>query len=269
MPIITILTDFGSEDYFVGAMKGVMLARNPHAVLVDVTHGIPPQDIRAGAFTLAASYPYFPSGSIHLAVVDPGVGSDRRPLVIEAGGHRFAGPDNGLFSLVLDHDPAARVRHATNSEFFLAARSSTFHGRDIFAPVCAALSLGVAPERFGPIVTDPVRFRFTQVEVAPNGAMLGAILHVDHFGNCVTNLTWDLVREKASGRSVRLQVREVVIERLLTYYGEASERPLEPFLIVGSAGFLEISLCCSSAARQLNIGAGEPVRLTVGNGSPA
>lgn len=268
MPIITILTDFGTEDYFVGTMKGVMLGRNPHAALVDITHAIPPQDIRTGAFTLAAFYPYFPPGSIHLAVVDPGVGSGRRPLVVEAGGHLFVGPDNGLFSLVLDHDPAARVRHATNAEFFLAARSSTFHGRDIFAPVCAALSLRVAPERFGPIVTDPARFRFTQVEVAPDGTMLGAIIHVDHFGNCVTNFTWDLVREKSSGRSVCLQVRDVVIDRLLTYYGEASERPLEPFLIAGSAGFLEISLWCSSAARQLNVAAGEPIRLVVGKAPP-
>jgi S-adenosylmethionine hydrolase len=263
MAIITILTDFGTEDYFAGTMKGVMLSRNPQAVLVDITHAIPPHDVRAGAFTLSACSPYFPPGSIHLAVVDPGVGSDRRPLVVEAEGHLFVGPDNGLFSIILDRDPAARVRHVTSSEYFLPARSSTFHGRDIFAPVCAALSLGVAPERFGPIVTDPVRFEFTQVEAAPDGTMLGSIIHVDHFGNCVTNFAWDQLREKSSGQSVRLQVKEFTIDRLVTHYGEASGQPLEPFLIAGSAGFLEISLWCSSAARQLNIAAGELVRLIV------
>jgi S-adenosyl-L-methionine hydrolase (adenosine-forming) len=263
MPIVTILTDFGTEDYFAGTMKGVMLARNPQIVLVDITHTIPPHDIRAGAFTLGAFHSYFPPGSIHLAVVDPGVGSDRRPLVVEAGGHLFVGPDNGLFSIILDRDPGARVRHVTSSEYFLPARSSTFHGRDIFAPVCAALSLGVAPERLGPIVTDPVRFQFTQVQTAPDGTMLGSIIHVDHFGNCVTNFAWDQIRPQLSGRPMRLQVREVVIDRLVTHYGEASGQPLEPFLIVGSAGFLEISLWCSSAARKLNIAAGEPARLIV------
>lgn len=263
MPIITVLTDFGTEDYFVGTMKGVVLSRNPEVVLVDITHTVPPHDVRTGAFTLGAFYPYFPSGSIHLAVVDPGVGSERRPLLVEAGGHLFVGPDNGIFSMVLDRDPAACVRHVTNAEYVLPARSPTFHGRDIFAPVCAALSLGVAPERLGPVVTDPVRFQFTQVETAPDGTMVGAIIHVDHFGNCVTNFASDQIREKSRGRPVRLQVGEVVIERFVSHYGEASGGPLEPFLIAGSAGFLEISLWCSSAARKLKVFAGQPVRLII------
>src|SRR5690349_17639172 len=169
MQIVTITTDFGTEDYFVGTMKGVMLTRNPRLVIVDITHAIPPQDVRAAAFTLSAFYSYFPPGSIHLAVVGPGVGSDRRPLLVEAAGHWFVGPDNGLFSIVLDREPAARVRHVTNSEYFLPNRSSTFHGRDIFAPVAAALSLGVSPERLGPIIGDPVRARYTQLEVTPDG----------------------------------------------------------------------------------------------------
>jgi S-adenosyl-L-methionine hydrolase (adenosine-forming) len=261
MPIVTILTDFGTEDYFAGTVKGVMLTRNPNVVLVDITHTIPPHDIRAGAFTLGAFYPFFPSGSIHLAVVDPGVGSDRRPLIVEAGEHLFVGPDNGLFSIILDREPGARVRHVTNSDFFLPSPSSTFHGRDIFAPVCAALSLGVSPERFGPVVADPVRLRYTQVQTAPDGTILGSILHIDHFGNCITNIPWDQVREQSRGRSVCLHAGEFEINRVVTHYGEASERPLEPFLIVGSAGFLEISLWCSSAARQLHVSAGDPVRM--------
>ena len=264
MPIITILTDFGTEDYFAGTMKGVMLARNPDLTIVDITHAIPPHDIRAGAFTLSAFYPYFPPGSIHLAVVDPGVGSDRRPLVVEAGRHLFVGPDNGLFSIILERDPAARVRHVTSSEYFLPAPSSTFHGRDVFAPVAASLSLGVAPERFGPVVEDPVRFQYTRVEAMPDGTVLGSIIHVDHFGNCITNFAWDRIREQSSGRPVRLRVGEFEINRFVSHYGEASGQPLEPFVIAGSAGFLEISLWCSSAARKLNIAAGEPVRLIIG-----
>ena len=121
--IVTLLTDFGTEDYFVGAMKGVILTRSPGLVVVDITHAIPSQDVQAGAFTLSAAYSYFPVGSIHLAVVDPGVGSDRRPLLIEAAGHLFVGPDNGLFSMVLDQVPDAKVRQVTNADYFLPARA--------------------------------------------------------------------------------------------------------------------------------------------------
>jgi S-adenosylmethionine hydrolase len=261
MQIVTILTDFGTEDYFVGAMKGVVLTRNPRVVLVDITHAVPPHDVRAAAFTLSAVYAYFPPESIHLAVVDPGVGSERRPLVVEARGQSFVGPDNGLFSLVLDQNPAARVRHITNSKYFLPNRSSTFHGRDIFAPVAAALSLGVSPEQFGPIIEDPVRLQFTRWEVAPDGAILGAVIGVDRFGNCVTNLAWDQIQNRVTGRSARLLVKESEIDRFVTHYSEASEPPPRPFFIVGSSGFLEISLWCASAARELKISVGEPVRL--------
>ncbi|MBV9492232.1 MAG: SAM-dependent chlorinase/fluorinase [Verrucomicrobia bacterium] len=258
---MAILTDFGVEDYFVGAMKGVILARNPNVAMVDITHAIPAQDVRAGAFTLGAYYPYFPPGSIHLAVVDPGVGSDRRPLVVEAGGHLFVGPDNGLFSLVLDRDPAARVRHVTRAEYFLPNPSSTFHGRDIFAPVAAALSLGVSPEDFGPLIADPVRCPAARFEVAPDGTLLGSIIHVDHFGNCVTSFPSDQIQQWLRGKSARVRIREMEIDRLLSYYGEGSDQPLKPFLIAGSAGFLEISLWCSSAAQALKIAVGEPVQL--------
>jgi S-adenosylmethionine hydrolase len=143
--VITLLTDFGTEDYFVGAMKGVILTRSPQAVVVDITHAIPPQDVQAGAFMLSAVYADFPAGSIHVAVVDPGVGSDRRPILVETADYLFVGPDNGLFSIVLDRNPDAQVRHLLNAHYFLQDQSSTFHGRDISAPVAAALAEGAPP----------------------------------------------------------------------------------------------------------------------------
>jgi S-adenosylmethionine hydrolase len=256
--IITLLTDFGTEDYFVGAIKGVILTRSPKAVLVDITHAIPPQNVRAAAFTLSAAYPYFPAGSIHLAIVDPGVGSDRRPILIEAAAHLFVGPDNGLFTLVLEQVPTARIRHLTNTAYFLPNPSFTFHGRDIFAPVAAALAAGVSPEDFGPPIQDLVRLETMQCKSAEDGSLAGSIMHIDRFGNCVTNLPWDRWLALSATKSFRLQVKEFQIRKLARNYSEAS-RPGEPFLICGSAGFLEISVQSSSAARELNIKVGDPI----------
>ena len=256
--IITLLTDFGTEDYFVGAIKGVILTRSPKAVLVDITHAIPPQNVRAAAFTLSAAYPYFPAGSIHLAIVDPGVGSDRRPILIEAAAHLFVGPDNGLFTLVLEQVPTARIRHLTNTAYFLPNPSFTFHGRDIFAPVAAALAAGVSPEDLGPPIQDLVRLETMQCKSAEDGSLAGSIMHIDRFGNCVTNLPWDRWLALSATKSFRLQVKEFQIRKLARNYSEAS-RPGEPFLICGSAGFLEISVQSSSAARELNIKVGDPI----------
>jgi S-adenosyl-L-methionine hydrolase (adenosine-forming) len=258
--IITLLTDFGTEDYFVGAMKGVILTRSPEAVIVDITHAIPPQDVRAGAFTLSAVYADFPAGSIHLAVVDPGVGSDRRPVLIEAADYLFVGPDNGLFSIVLDRVPGAKVRHVTNTNYFLPDRSSTFHGRDIFAPIAAALAQGVRPGELGPIILDPVRFGFTECETLADGTIAGRVLHIDHFGNCVTNLAWKQVQHLIA-QPFCLRVKGYEIQKLLRSYSEATEQPGAPFAIVGSAGFLEISVRYSSAARELKIAVGDSVQL--------
>ena len=259
--IITLLTDFGTEDYFVGAMKGVILTRSPEAVIVDVTHAIPSQDVRAGAFILSAVYYNFPAGSIHLAVVDPGVGSDRRPILIEAAGHLFVGPDNGLFSMVLDRVPDGKVRHVTNTDYFLPSPSSTFHGRDIFAPVAAALAQGVRPEELGPVIQDPVRFRFAECESLMDGSMVGRVIHIDHFGNCVTNFAGDQLQPLLTARSFCLRVKEYEVHQLSRTYSGATAG--EPFVIIGSAGFLEISIRCSSAARELKITVGDPVNLLV------
>src|SRR6266478_4986354 len=150
--IITLLTDFGTQDYFVGAMKGVILSTNPAARIVDLTHDIPPQDIHAGAFNLLAVYKDFPRGTIHVAVVDPGVGSNRRPILIECAHQIFVGPDNGLFSWICEREGNWRAHHLTNQEFLHQPTSKTFHGRDVFAPVAAALSNGARPEEVGPVL---------------------------------------------------------------------------------------------------------------------
>jgi S-adenosyl-L-methionine hydrolase (adenosine-forming) len=259
--IITLLTDFGLEDYFVGAMKGVILTRSPTSVLVDITHAVARHDIQGAAFTLSAAYPYFPAGSIHLAVVDPGVGSDRRAVLVEAAAQFFVGPDNGLFTMILEQVPTARIRHLTNSRYFLPNPSSTFHGRDIFAPVAAALAEGTSPEEFGPVIQDPARFEMRRAEMAADGSLTGRIVHIDHFGNGVTNLPWNQLFPLSTRRPFCLRVKDFEIRKLARSYSEGATDPGKPFLICGSAGFLEISVESISAARQLRIRVGDPVRL--------
>ncbi len=258
--IITLLTDFGTKDYFVAAMKGVILTRCSKAALVDITHSITPQNIHGAAFTLNGAFPWFPAGSIHLAVVDPGVGSERRPILVEAGSHLFVGPDNGLFTLILDQFPDALVRHLTNSAFFLPNPSSTFHGRDIFAPVAAALATGIPPKDFGPIAGNPVRLELLQSVSELDGSLTGKIIHIDHFGNCVTNLPGHLFPSTAP--PFVLQVRDCVVQSLEHSYTAGALHPKKPFLIRGSAGFLEISLFSDSAERTFGISVSDPVRLT-------
>jgi S-adenosyl-L-methionine hydrolase (adenosine-forming) len=261
--IITLLTDFGLEDYFVGAMKGVILSRSPTSVLVDITHAVSRHDVQGAAFTLSAAFPYFPAGSIHLAVVDPGVGSDRRAILVEAATQFFVGPDNGLFTIILDQVPTAQIRHLTNAKYFLPNPSSTFHGRDIFAPVAAALSEGASPEEFGPVIQNPLRFEMRQYETAADGSLAGRIMHIDHFGNCVTNLPWNQLFLVSAKRPFCLRVKDFEIRKLAHSYSEGATEPGMPFLICGSAGFLEISVESISAARQLRVRVGDPIRLVL------
>ena len=254
LPVITLLTDFGTADYFVGAVKGAILSVNPAATIADITHDIPPQDIEAAAFTLLAAYPTFPSRTIHIAVVDPGVGSSRRAIVVEAGEHLFVGPDNGIFTFIYDREPAHKTFHVTSDKFFRHPVSTTFHGRDVFAPVAAALSTGIKPESLGPSITDTVRLPHSLTpEFRKNGDVHGRIIHIDRFGNCVTNLT----REFVSSDSV-LKIKGKRISKFREFYDNAGK---EPFAIWGSAAFLEISVKGGSAAKDLKIKRGDPVTL--------
>jgi S-adenosyl-L-methionine hydrolase (adenosine-forming) len=242
LPVITLLTDFGTADYFVGAVKGAILSVNPNVTIVDITHEIPAQDIETGAFMLLAAYRTFPRGTIHVAVVDPGVGSARRPIVVAANDHLFVGPDNGLFSYIYDREPVHKTFHVTADKYFRPEPSSTFHGRDIFAPVAAALSTGVKPEQFGPEINDAVRLPSLETPLR--------IIHIDRFGNCVTNLSPDVKS---------LTINGITIDSFRNFYGEASEEEL--FMISGSAGFLELSVKGRSAAQVLGAKRGDTIFL--------
>ena len=241
--VITFLTDFGTADYFVGAVKGAILSVNPRAVIVDITHEIPPQDIEAGAFTLLAAYKTFPAGTIHVGVVDPGVGSERRPIIVSANEQFFVGPDNGLFTYIYDREPSHRVVHVTSDRYFRPQPSTTFHGRDIFAPVAAALSNGIPPGDFGMEINNPVRLPSLETPLR--------IIHIDRFGNCVTNI----MRAEKS-----LIINGRTISEFRQFYGEGDDESL--FAIWGSAGFLEISVNGGSAAKVLCAKRGDEVSFT-------
>jgi S-adenosylmethionine hydrolase len=258
--IVTLLTDFGTADYFAGALRGAVLASNPQAQVVDITHEIPPHDVEAGAFTLLASFGAFPVGTVHVAVVDPGVGSSRRPVAVATPEHIFVGTDNGLFGYVYERVESFSVFHLTNEKYFHGDVSTTFHGRDIFAPVAGALARGVAFEELGPRIEDFVRLRFARPERQADGTLVGAIIHVDRFGNCVTNVAPRDLEHEAFGRGSRLSVggREVNCFRRF-FADESSARMGEPFAIWGSAGLLELSVYRDSAARVLGVRRGARV----------
>jgi S-adenosylmethionine hydrolase len=258
-PIVTLTTDFGTADYFVTAMKGAILSKNPIANIVDVTHEIPPHDIEAGAFILLTACVSFPPGTIHVAVVDPGVGSTRKPIVITAGEQFFVGPDNGLFSYVCDRLQPTGIFHLTNSEYFREPVSPTFNGRDIFAPVAAALSIGVAPSELGHEITDYVRLKNLEPGTTRNGQINGRVIHIDRFGNCVTNITRDDLSDDRIKAGATLRVKGKTIKTFRNYFSEKSDDREKVFGVWGSAGFLEIAAANQSAAKLLNAQRGDLV----------
>ncbi|HEX8748246.1 MAG TPA: SAM-dependent chlorinase/fluorinase, partial [Pyrinomonadaceae bacterium] len=206
LSVVSLLTDFGTSDYFVGAMKGAVLRVNPRVRIVDITHEIPPHDIYTGAFTLMAAYGSFPEKTVHVAVIDPGVGSERRPILAVSRDYFFVGPDNGLFGYVYEREEQVRVFHLTNERYFSGSVSATFHGRDLFAPVAGAVSLGVDPSELGREITDYVRLESLAVRVAGPGQVEAAVIHIDRFGNCITNITRECLTEEMSMKGARLLV---------------------------------------------------------------
>jgi len=257
-PPITLLTDFGSQDYFAGAMKGVILSVNPNAQIIDITHEIPPQDIHAAAFNLLASYKDFPAGTIHTAVVDPGVGSRRRPLLIEVAKQFFVGPDNGIFSWVCEREGNWRAIQLTNEQFFRHPVSDTFHGRDVFAPVAGALSNGTSTEKFGDEVNDIVQLESLTPKVTES-QVEGRIIHIDRLGNCITNLTSDHVSRDSFVSGVRLVVNGREITSLRRFFVQVNDDKDDLFCVFGSSGFVEIAIRNSSAANVLNAERGDSV----------
>jgi S-adenosylmethionine hydrolase len=250
-------------------MKGVILSLNPNARIVDITHEIRPQDIAAGAFTLLAAYTAFPAGTVHVVVVDPGVGSSRRPLLLLADEQLFVGPDNGIFSYVIDRESQAavlhpgavqpRVLHLTNEEYFRQPVSGTFHGRDLFAPVACALVNGVKPETLGSEINDPVRLRPLTVENRQKDKMRALVLHIDRFGNCVTNLTKDDLTQEMIDGGVRLKIKGKTVKKFRRCFADETDDGATLFAIWGSAGFLEIAATNQSAAQLLRARRGDAI----------
>jgi S-adenosylmethionine hydrolase len=263
---VTLVTDFGSADYFVAAVKGVILSANPAAVVVDITHELPPQDIAAAAFTLLVAYRLFPAGTVNVAVVDPGVGSARRAILLQSAGRFFVGPDNGIFSYVYEQEEregaAPKIFKLNNPKYFRHPVSPTFHGRDVFAPVAAALSLGVAPGKLGTPATDIVRLPPLEPVVSGSGKIKGRIIHIDHFGNCVTNITPRELSPEMIVAGAQLRHGRKVIKSFRGHFAENS--PGELFGIWGSAGFLEIAAANRSAAKLLQAKRGDAVVVSSG-----
>jgi len=264
MAIISLITDFGVQDEYVGVMKAVILGIDPAAVPVDVSHAVEPQDIVQAAFLLEASYRYFPQGSIHLVVVDPGVGTRRSLLYAEADGHRFLAPDNGVLSLLLDPPVGATLRRLENPMPRRSRVSATFHGRDILAPCAAHLSRGIDAQELGPELKpfEATLLAGLRAERLPDGNIFGQIVHIDRFGNLVTNVAAALLPpgEAPAGRppvAVRLAgLRISGIRR--TYADEESGRPLA---LVGSRGYLEIAVNGASAQRFFDARKGDAVEV--------
>jgi len=260
MNIITLTTDFGLSDHFVGVMKGVILGIQPNPQLIDISHGVQPYDIVDGAFTIAQAYRYFPKKTIHVVVVDPGVGSTRRPLLAEMAGQYFIAPDNGVLSLIFAREQPVRVRHITNERYFLQPVSRTFHGRDVFSPIAAHLAAGVTPAQFGTRIEDFIRASFDAPMQTGKHVWTGTVLKADHFGNVATNFHIDDFPSLRT-RAFALKVGLHVISRLALTFSECS--PGELFALVGSSGYLEIAASQASAANALGCGAGSPVELTI------
>jgi S-adenosylmethionine hydrolase len=259
-PVITLTTDFGLADHFVGVMKGVILNINPQAELVDLSHEVAAHDILDAAFLVAQSYRYFPQDTVHLVVVDPGVGSNRRPVVATTNHYKFIAPDNGVLSFLYAREHSCKVRHLTNEQYFLKPVSQTFHGRDIFSPVAGWLSKGVEVERFGKRISDFVRLAVPAPLRSPEGIVTGLILKVDTFGNLITNLTPrdapELFSKKPSSFTIIINHR--TIEHLFTSY--SAGQPSQPFAILGSSGYLEVATNQGSAAALLKASRGDEVK---------
>jgi S-adenosylmethionine hydrolase len=258
-PLITLTTDFGDSAPYVSVMKGVIYALCPVARVVDLTHAIAPQNIRQAAYFLATAVPYFPAGTIHVCVVDPGVGTERAALYTQVDGQHLVGPDNGLFTLLWRHarERPSLVRRLTEARFWRPVVSATFHGRDIFAPVAAHLARGVPPEELGPLHPHPVQLA-VKLAVCTSTACEGEIQAVDDFGNLITNIPAAQVPQLPS--LVTIGSRPPLRLPWVRTYGDAPPGTLVS--LFSSDGYFEIAQVQGSAARQLQVGAGESVRLT-------
>jgi S-adenosylmethionine hydrolase len=256
--VITLLTDFGQRDGFVGTMKGVILSICPEAKIVDISHEIEPQNIDAAAFVLNNSYKYFPCGTIHVVVIDPGVGSKRQIVCVSAFEHLFLAPDNGVLKYIYREYPEAEMVQVSNKKYFLHRISQTFHGRDIFAPVAAYLAQGVDFKDLGPPVEDCEKGRLPELTESPQGIQ-GEVVYIDHFGNLITNIPRERL-EKYDIKSIEIHLKQWTIKGLCNSYMEGNKDA--PIALIGSSGFLEISVKLGNAKAFLKCAEGDKIRVS-------
>ena len=258
-PIITLTTDYGTADHLVGVLKGVILKINSDANIVDITHAVTPYDLLDGALAIASAYQHFPPRTIHVVIVDPGVGTERRPILVSGQNQYFIAPDNGVLSGVYEKEPNFVVRHLTSEHYFLQPVSKTFHGRDVFAPVAAWLSKNWQPASMGEEITDFKRFGLPKPKEA-DGGLKGVVLKVDSFGNLMTNFRpEDLPASATEHGTLKLQVGPHTVTRLVPTF--ATGNTAEPVAYVGSSGYIEIAVNKGSASKTLGVGRGSAVLL--------
>lgn len=258
--IITLTTDFGLQDHYVSAMKAVIVGIAPDARLIDISHDIPPQDIMAGAWVVRNAAFLFPPGTVHVVVVDPGVGTPRHPIALKVKDQYFVGPDNGIFSLFFDEFEYEAVK-LNNSDFWRNGEmSKTFHGRDVFAPVTAHLSNGVSLQEIGEPIDDLVTYHWA-VPIADKDGLQGWVVHIDRFGNLITNISRDLIDEHLKKKEVKIYVGNTMLQEIVSTFGDVEEG--EPAAFIGSSGMLEIGINKGNAARMLSVDKGAQISIVL------
>ncbi|MDX1586336.1 MAG: SAM-dependent chlorinase/fluorinase [Balneolaceae bacterium] len=257
--IITLTTDFGLQDYYVSAMKAVMLGIAPDARFVDISHEIPSQDIMAGSWVLKNSAMLFPPTTVHVVVVDPGVGTDRDAIALQIEDQFFVGPDNGIFSILTEQKEYRAVR-LTNEKYWGQEASNTFHGRDIFAPVAAHLSSGIDLEQLGEPIEELVTYRWAE-PIADKDGLQGWVIHIDKFGNLITNLSASLIEEVIGDKSVKIYVGNTILDEIVNTFGSVLEG--EPAAFIGSSGMLEIGINKGDARQMLGVQKGAQISLVL------
>jgi hypothetical protein len=258
-PLITLLTDFGAESRYVAAMKGVILSINPQARVIDLSHSIPHQDIRQGAIVLAETAPFFPPGTIHVAVVDPGVGTERKIIFAQIGTQQFIAPDNGFLSRLAAAERPSKIVVLEERRFWLPRVSPTFHGRDIMAPVAARLGLGLSPDELGPPLETMVQLTWPEVNRVAN-KLSGEVVEIDSFGNLITNITRESLVDVPRSESVTITCDEHTTQGIFATYGDQPAMTL--IALVGSGERLELAIVGDSAAIMLGITVGTPVQIS-------
>jgi S-adenosyl-L-methionine hydrolase (adenosine-forming) len=266
MPIITLLTDFGNSDEYVGVMKGVILSINPDVHIIDLTHQIDPQDITQAAFFLKVSYSYFPKNTIHVVVVDPGVGTERKIVLLKIDGHFFIAPNNGILSLLWQNQSMETALWINNSRYFLDKISSTFHGRDIMAPVAAWVSRKISINQLGPPLqhSDLKIIKILTPKISPEYSITGKVIWIDRFGNLLTNIEENTIYQLCQNYPDKVPVAKVgnlLIDGISSSYQNVPEK--KALIIIGSRGYLEISVNCGNASQILKVHKGDPVIVTL------